>query len=195
MIMRALFLAIALTACGEDPAVEDPQEVITSVILTFTPVAGTPLVFEADDPDGDGGDPIVIDDVDLPAGMYTLDLAFENRLEDPPEDITEEVADEADQHQVFLTGSAVDGPAEDNPGAPLAHAYADADAGGLPVGLANTITATSGTGELTITLKHLPPIDGADVKIEGLADEVAAGGIGAIGGDADASVTFTVTVP
>jgi hypothetical protein len=196
MTMRKLLLSLVIAGCGGDPATPpDDQEVITTVILTFTPGVGSPIVFEADDPDGDGGDPIVIDPIELVPGPFSLDIAFANRLEDPAEDITEEVADEADQHQVFLTGTAVDGPAADNPGAPLVHAYDDTDSGGLPIGLANTVDASSGSGQLTVTLKHLPPIGNALVKTPTLAEEVAAGGLGAIGGDTDVNVTFPVNVP
>jgi hypothetical protein len=189
----ALLLATA-AACGSDDPPDDPGEVITTVILTFEPLASNPISFEADDPDGDGGDPPVIDPIVIAPGSYTLSLRFQNRLEDPAEEITDEIRDEADEHQVFFTGTAVDGPAANNPGAPLAHAYNDADADGNPIGLANTITATAGTGQLVVTLRHLPPVSGNKVKVAGLADQVKAGGLGAIGGDTDASVTFPVTV-
>ena len=35
-------------------------------------------------------------------------MRFLNELEDPAEDITEEVEDESDQHQVFFTGTAAE---------------------------------------------------------------------------------------
>jgi hypothetical protein len=198
-VLASLGLCASLSlvvACGDDgTGPEDPQEVITSVTLTFTPVGGgTAVVVEADDPDGDGGDPPVIDDLDLAAGAYTLAVTFENRLEDPPENITEEVADESDQHQVFFTGTGVDGPASDQPGAPLTHAYADTDANDLPVGLDNTITAAAGAGNLTVTLRHLPPINDVAQKTADLAEEVKANGFGSLAGDTDAAVTFPVTV-
>jgi hypothetical protein len=165
------------------------------VILTFTPAGGgAAVVAEFDDPDGDGGDPPTVDPVNLPGDTsYTLTVAFENRLESPAEDITAEVADESDQHQVFLTGSAVDGPASDEPTAPLTHTYDDEDANGLPIGLTNTIDATSGTGELVVTLRHMPPVNAEPVKTADTAADVAEGGFAAIGGNSDASVTFDVT--
>lgn len=188
-------LLSALAACGDPGDPLNEGEVITTVTLTFTPEGGgTPVIAEFDDPDGDGGDPPVVDAIELTAGTYTLGVGFENRLEDPPEDITVEVADESDAHQIFVTGTAVDGPASDQPGAPLAHAYADSDSNGLPIGLENSVTATAGTGELTVTLRHLPPVNDTAVKTADLAAEVKDGGFAAIGGETDAQVTFMVTV-
>jgi hypothetical protein len=193
--MKTLLLPVLLLApaCGDDPDVPDEQEVITTVILSFQPVGGAPLTFEFDDPDGDGGDPPIIDDIVLPAGTYTLAVGFENRLEDPPEDITEEIGDEADAHLVLFTGTAVVGPATDNLSGPLVHDYADLDANGLPIGLENQITASEGTGQLTVTLLHMPP-EMPPGKAADSVDLVRDGGIAAAGGSTDAQVTFEVTV-
>jgi hypothetical protein len=191
----AILVCALCLGCGDDGVDADDQEFITTVILTFTPAGGgAAVVAEFDDPDGDGGDAPTVDPIDLAAGDYTLDVGFENRLEDPAEVITEEIADEDDEHQVFLTGTAVDGPASVQAGAPLAHSYADADGEGNPIGLANTIIAAAGSGTLTVTLRHLPPVDGTAVKISGLAEMVASGGLGAIPGESDVSVSFDVTV-
>lgn len=187
----------AIAACGDDAADHgNENEVITTVTLTFTPEGGGTVVTAAfNDPDGDGGDPPTVDPIDLVAGAYTMTVTFENRLEDPPEDITAEVSDESDEHQIFFTGTAVTGPAGEQAGAPLTHAYSDTDANRLPVGLSNTITAAAGTGELTVTLRHLPPVNDVAVKTADLASQVAAGGFASIGGSTDAQVNFTVTVP
>ncbi len=188
---------LPLAGCPADDGTTDgnEEEVITTVRLTFTPAGGGAAVVAAfDDPDGDGGEPPVVDPIALAPGSYTLAVQFENGLEDPPEDITSEVADESDQHQLFFTGTAVDGPASDVPGAPLTHAYGDQDVNGLPIGLANDITATVGAGTLTVTLRHLPPISGIAAKVASLADDVAAGGLAALPGESDANVDFVVTV-
>ena len=195
----ALLLGASLvtsSACEDDHGEHEHEtEVITTVSLSFTPVAGgAPMTFSFDDPDGDGGDPPTIDSIELTEGDYTLAITFENRLEDPAEDITMEIADEDNEHQIFFTGSAIDGPANDNPGAPLTHAYDDMDMGGLPVGLDNTITAVPGSGDLTLTLRHLPPVNEEAVKLTGLAETVATDGFGAIGGENDVQVTLPVTI-
>lgn len=197
MRLTALFSLTLLAACGDDGGTINPAELITTVGLTFTPAGGGAAVTaEFDDADGDGGDPPTIDPIDLVDGTtYTLAVYFENRLEDPPEDITAEVEDESDQHMIFFTGTAVDGPASDNPGAPLTHTYDDQDANGLPIGLDNTIVAATGTGELTVTLRHMPPVNEEPAKTAETAAEVREGGFSAIGGSSDAQVEFVVTVP
>ena len=194
-------LALFQGGCGDDP-VDLPddgneEEVITTVTLTFTPVGGgDSIVATFDDPDGDGGDEPTLDDVALELGTtYNLQVDFENRLEDPAENITEEIADESDEHQLFFTGGAVAGPASDAETAFLAHAYADKDVNDLPVGLENTLTATDvGTGDFVVTLRHLPPENDQPVKVEGLEDMVKTDGFAAIGGDTDVQVNFEVTV-
>lgn len=187
--MKSLLALLPLaTACGLDSQTLNEQEVITSIILDFD---GTR--FEFNDPDGDGGEDPTIDPVVLAAGNYTLTVHFENRLEDPPEDITEEVNDESDQHLVLFTGSAVVGPATDNATGPLAQTYADEDINGLPVGLTNSIVATPGTGMMTVTLRHMPPEEPPE-KGEDTLDIVRIDGFDSIGGSTDARVIFDVTV-
>ena len=193
--MRTTLLSaiLLLAACGDDgPPGGNEGEVITSVILTFQD-GPSEESFEFDDPDGDGGDPPTIDPVNIPAGTYTVTVAFENRLESPPEDITAEVADESTEHQVFFTGTAVDGPASDQPGAPLTHSYTDLDDNDLPIGLTNQILAGSGTGELTVTLRHMPPVNDQPTKTADTAAMVRDGGFASIGGENDVQVTFMVT--
>ncbi len=200
MNITLLTISLSLAACGGDDDGGDgagnENEVITTVTLTFEPEGGGDAVTGAfNDPDGDGGGAPTVDSIALADGAtYTLTVSFENRLEDPAEDITQEVADESDEHQIFYTGSAVDGPASDQPEAPLTHTYGDEDANGLPIGLENTIVAAAGTGELTVTLRHLPPVNDAAVKTADLAQEVSDDGFGALGGSTDAQVDFDVTV-
>lgn len=191
------YLALAsllLAACGGGDQIDpNEQELITTVILTFEPAGGSALTFELNDGDGDGGDPPVVDDIVLSPGTYALTVQFQNRLEAPAEEITEEVADEADQHLVLFLGTAVVGPATSNASGPLAHAYADTDANGLPIGLANDITATAGTGTLNVVLRHMPPEEPPEKGADTL-EAVKAGGLDAIGGSSDVDVDFQVTV-
>lgn len=193
-----LLLAGALLAgCHDDHDHDNEHEVITTVTLELAPMGGGATVSASfDDPDGNGGAAPTIDPIVLAAGTtYTTTVRFLNKLEDPPEEITDEIRDEGDEHQVFFTGSAVNGPAADNPNAPLTHSYADTDTGGLPLGLTNTIAAAAaGTGQLQLTLRHLPPINNNPTKTAGLADQVKTGGFAAIGGENDVDVTFMVTV-
>jgi hypothetical protein len=120
-------------------------------------------------------------------------VQFQNRLESPPEEITEEVDEEHDVHLLLFTGSAVVGPATTNATGPLTHAYTDMDGNGLPVGLTNSIVASAGTGQLTVTLRHMPPEE-PPVKSSSTLMQVKSGGVDSIGGSTDAQVNFTVTV-
>lgn len=198
VLTAVLSATFALTGCFDVENPDDGEnegEVITRVALTFTPDGGGDAVVAAfADPENDGNP--TIDPITLENGTaYTLALTFENQLADPVEDITAEVAEEADEHQVFVYGSAVEGPATgDNAAAVVTHAYADEDDAGLPIGLENTITATAaGSGEFKVMLRHLPAEDGVAVKVAGLAEAFATDG-NAIAGDADVDVTFDLTV-
>ncbi len=192
---RTCIVLALVAACGDPGGGEDANELITRVELTFTPAGGgTAQTFRFDDDDGDGGFPGMSDPITLTAGMYELAVAFQNALEDPPEDITLEVRDEAIEHQVFFTGSSVIGPATANTVGPLTHSYADTDDNGLPIGLTSTIVASTGSGDLIVTLRHMPPEEPPEKSADSAAN-VATGGFSAIGGSSDAQVTFSVAVP
>ena len=161
------------------------HEVITTVQLSFAPQGGgTALDFTWADPENDSNP--VVDDIALTDGQdYAVTVEFHNELEDPAEDVTPDILELAEEHQIFFTGSAVDGPATGpNPDAILTHSYTDSDANGLPLGLENTIvTRNTGTGELTVTLRHLPPENGEPTKTDGMAQDVATAGFSNIPGD------------
>jgi hypothetical protein len=185
--MKALAtIIILLQACALPEGTLNDQEVITTVILQFGEAE-----FAFDDPDGDGGELPTIDPIVLAPGNYQLVVRFQNRLEDPPEEITEEVVDEADQHLLLFTGSAVVGPATANTTGPLQQTYADADANGLPIGLTNDVVVTPGEGMLTVTLRHMPP-ELPPEKSASTTAEARANGIDSIGGATDAQVSFSV---
>lgn len=195
-----LFVALlpVLGGCDDvkNPEEVNEEEVITTVVLDFTPSAGgDPLTFTWADVENDGDpviDPIALSD----AETYTLSVSFLNEMEDPAEDITLEVDAESDQHQVFFTGGAVESPATgENPSAVISQAYEDSDANGFPVGLESAVdTLATGAGTLTVTLRHLPPENDAAVKTGTLAEDAAAAGISALPGETDVSVDFELTV-
>lgn len=197
----ALPLLLGLAACddvseGDGHDHDHDHGALTRVELTFTPQGGGAAeTFVWADPEDDGSpeiDPITLAD----GTTYDLDLAFWNDLEDPPEEVTPEVLEDGTSHQVFFTGAAVQSPATGaQPGAILEQAYADSDDNGDPIGVANTVTALqTGTGVLTLTLRHMPPEDDTPVKTATAAEDVAAGGFNAIGGDNDLQVDFDLTV-
>lgn len=190
------FLALALGCDGPQNPVEDnEEELINRVELSFTSSAGDTFSAVWDDPLGDGNP--TTDGVELVSGeSYAVSVAFLNTLSDPPEDITEEILEEADEHQVFITGAAIVGPASQDSGAALVeHAYADADSDGLPLGLENTWDVIAeGDGDFTVTLRHLPVEDDQVSKLPDLAETVAQDGFGGIPGDTDVQVSFSLAV-
>lgn len=193
-----LALALAAGCTGvDDPHDHDHEnELVTTVELTFVPTAGDPLTFVWADLELDGS-PLVDDVVLAPDTDYSLEIAFLNEAGDESEDITAEVEEEADEHQVFLLGSAVEGPATGASATALfTHAYADEDGNGDPVGLVNDVqTRASGDAQtLRVVLQHLPAEDGVVVKESDLAEQVAASGLGALPGDSDADVEFAVSL-
>jgi hypothetical protein len=177
-----------------NPEETNAEELITTVVLELSDGSGSDPVMAVWEDLGSGA---TVDEVRLSDALdYSLSVRFLNALEEPAEEITEEVAAESGEHQVFFTGTAVRGPAS-NGGADtvLEHAYADADDAGLPVGLENSLgTLAVGAGTLEVTLRHLPVQDGVPTKTEGLAEAVAVEGFGAIGGESDVSVRFDVVV-
>ena len=83
--------SLALASCSDDGGDTNENEVITTVILNFKPATGSTLTATFNDPDGDGGAAPTIDPVNLTPGSYTVTVQFQNRLEDPLEEITDEV--------------------------------------------------------------------------------------------------------
>lgn len=170
---------------------------ITTVELVFTPQSGgQEEVFAWSQPGGEGSNEIYIDDIVLDDEVdYDLSIQFINDLEDPAEDITEEVREEDDEHQLFFTGTVIGGPASESDAPVVTQAYTDSDSEGLPVGMENTMTTDQvGSGELTVTLQHMPPENDQAVKVAGLAEEVASKGTSALPGSADFEIVFNIDV-
>ncbi|MCW5912445.1 MAG: hypothetical protein KIT62_15360 [Cyclobacteriaceae bacterium] len=155
------------SGCDKDPEPENIPEMITRVVLTFTPAGAAPIVAEANDPDGDGPQDIEIEPIVLNANTdYTLTIQLYNGLyepTDPEYNITEEVEEEGDEHQFFFGWSAglfTSPTGTGNIGAAGTVNYADEDAGGLPIGLTTTWTTGTATSDKSfrVILKHQPDI-------------------------------------
>jgi hypothetical protein len=144
-----LGIVVFLSSCKKaDPEPVNEQEKITRVTLTFTPQGGgANIVWSWSDPDGDGSGTFTTPN--LPANKtYAVSLGILNELANPDEDIAEEVAEEAEEHQLFYVVSG---------GANLSFAYKpdDKDDNNKPVGLETTATAgAASTGKLRVILKH-----------------------------------------
>ena len=170
-------LTLAMLGCSDDdttPEIINEDELITTVILTLTPDSGDQVVLTTIDLDGDGPDEPVTTVVGSFSEntQYQGAVQFLNETEDPAEDITQEVIEEADEHQVFYTISE---------GLNIQTTYEDQDTQGNPLGVQITLsTGTASEGSLTVTLRHEPvkPNDGLE----------------SAGGETDISTSFDVSV-
>lgn len=181
-LLAVLFISsFAFTSCSDDdhPEHVHEEEVITTVTIELTPTAGGDTVtLKSQDLDGDGPNAPVITGGTLAAGTtYNAVIKLENETESPAENITDEVASEADEHQFFYSANGITS----------TFAYAGAnDANGNPVGINFTVeTGASGTGSYTVTLRHEPNKSAAGVKD---------GDITNAGGETDVEVVFPITL-
>jgi len=172
-----LTATIVLAACGDSAtAPGGEQELITRVTLTLTPATGAPIVSFIDDPDGNGPQAPSAQSgaITLTRGAtYTGTVKFENRLVNPPEDITEEVEEEANEHRVYYTVT----------GAGITVTTLDTDPAGRPLGLRYRVVAgsTAGAGAMRVVLCHYDD----DPKVATSTS---------CQGDTDIDVTFNYTI-
>lgn len=164
LLIFSLISVATLLSCGDDdlPPLENEEEIIDKVTLTFTPTSGSPIVVTATDPDGEGVMDMSPDsEINLTSGIvYTLQLTFENTVEG--EDITEEVEEEGDEHMIFFafTSGIFSNPTGDgnmdNRTDPLN--YNDEDSNGNELGLSTSWTGGSAStgGNFRIVLMHQP---------------------------------------
>lgn len=172
-------LGVFITACDDnDPQPENPEELITTVRLDFVAEGTTEVIRqEFKDLDGDGGDDPVITTNPLDSSKtYSVTVTFLNEQKDPAEDITEEVKEEDEEHQVFYIISGLN----------LTHEYQDSDPSGNPLGVENSmVSGDLSTGTLTVILRHEP-----DKNAAGVSD----GDITNAGGETDVEVTFDLEI-
>jgi len=106
LLAASVFVSCGTDSSPDDPPIENEEEVITDIRLVFTNSDDDSDVVtaRAQDPDGDGVEELqVLDDIQLQAGVtYSLTFEIFNGLESPPEDIGEEIEEEADEHQIFF---------------------------------------------------------------------------------------------
>lgn len=178
-LTMAFVASLLFISCDDDDQPDDvhEEELITEIIVTLVPNGGgTTVTMTATDLDGEEGPNPPVYDVTGPlvSGVtYMGSIEFWNTTEDPAEDITEEVGEEADEHQVFYIPNGTLEVTVD---------YVDMDANNNPVGLDFTVNAgAASNGTLNVVLRHEPnkPNDGT------LADA---------GGSTDVDVTFDVEV-
>jgi hypothetical protein len=180
----ALASSFAFFSCEKDEVKPvNEEELITTVTAIYTPVGGgTAITLQYKDLDGDGAQAPVIS-VSGPFAQnktYKGTLTFKNESVSPAEDITTEIVEEGDEHQIFYQKT----------GTLNAFSYStiasDLDKNGKPIGLLSAFTTTgAASGDLKITLRHEPNKSAANV---------ANGVITNAGGSTDAEVTFPISV-
>ncbi len=177
LLFPLLLVALIFTGCSDDdpPTPVNEEEVITTMTVTLTPSGGgTTVTLNFEDLDGDGPNaPVVSVSGNLTAGTtYSGVVKVENKTETPAENITEEVLEEADEHQFFFTPAG---------GLNVSTTYSDQDGDGNPLGVEFALSANAASsGTLTVTLRHEPTKPNT--------------GISDAGGETDIEATFNVTV-
>ena len=173
-ILGGAFL-MSCSSDDNDPEPVNEEELITTMTVTLVPQGGgTTIILQSRDLDGDGPNPPEVTVSGNLAVNTTYDgvIVLLNETENPAENITQEVSEEAEEHQFIFTTT----------GAISTIDYSDADGNGNPVGIAFTLeTGDAGGATITITLRHEPtkPNDGT---------------LAGAGGETDIAQTFTVTV-
>jgi len=171
-------LLFFISSCEkEEPEIPNQEELITTVKYILVPENGGEQVeFVYRDLDGEGGnEPIVSNGILTSGTIYSGTITLLNETESPAEDISEEVKDEAAEHQFFFASSA-----------DIIVQYNDNDLDGNPVGLETLlITGDAGTGNLTIVLRHEP---------DKFAAGVSEGNVSNAGGETDVEVQFNATI-
>jgi hypothetical protein len=167
---------IGLTAfsCSKDEVPEEinEEELITTVEVALSSAEGNVnMVYRDLDADGPQTPTINVSGPLKSGVRYVGTITFLNESESPAEDVTEEVEDESDEHQVFFVAN----------GFSLNLEYLNNDGNGQPLGTEFAITPTTGSGTLTVILRHLP------TKPNNGNPDTA-------GGETDVLVTFSVNV-
>ncbi len=179
-------LASVVVSCKDDDndaddtrdLITEEQEVITTLTYTLTDVENNVVVFKFEDKDGPGGNnPVITGSGQLEENtVYTGSLEFLNESGEEIENVTEEIEELDEEHQVFFVSTTNNINVE----------YGDEDENGNPLGLVSEFTTTTaGSGRLTITLRHEPLKDA-----EGVKD----GDITNAEGETDIEVTFDFEV-
>ncbi len=137
----------------------ESQELITTVMLSFSDSnGGTQTVFFRD-LDGVGGNAPTIDTINLTFdnAPYTMNMMFLDESDSTDvEDITAEIREEANDHLVCFTPTT---------GA-LSITISDKDGNNLDLGLQSVWSLSdAGTGSVNIALKHQPEIKNGQCNI------------------------------
>jgi hypothetical protein len=183
----ALVAALTFSSCSNDddnpaPPVNE-EELITTITAIYTPVGGgTAVTLQYKDLDGEGANApvITVSGAFEKNKTYNGAVTFKNDSVNPTEDITPEIQEEGEEHQIFYQKTGTLNPFT------YGTAKNNFDKNGKPIGLQSVfVTTEAASGTLTITLRHEPNKSAANV---------AAGDITNAGGSTDAEVSFPISV-
>ena len=177
-LSTAIFASALIFSCSsDDDSTPEPvleEEVITTMTITLTADGQADVILQTQDLDGDGPNlPVVTVSGDLSENtMYSGSIVLLNETEDPAENITEEIEEEALEHQFFYTiGNGLNAETD----------YNDADSDGNPIGLDFVLSTNSvSSGSITFTLRHEPTKPNM--------------GIEDAGGETDIEATFDIAI-
>ena len=158
IIAPLIALILLFASCSDDPASVDTEgpgesELITRVTLELEELDAednpTGNVFTAvwEDADGPGGEDPTVQELELTNGTnYSGSIELLDTTDDPPEDITEEVKEEDEEHQFFYEFR----------GSGIQIERLDTDGNGFKLGLDFRVEVQSDAtnGDLNVTLLH-----------------------------------------
>lgn len=147
----SISFAMVLAGCADDPSPVNEEELITTVEIELTPLVGggNTVTLRYYDEDGIGSiSPVKTISGALAANReYTGVVTLLNESESPAEDITTEVAEEANDHLLCYVVTGLDVEIES----------IDSDDNARPIGLATLwSTGAASSGNVKITLRHQP---------------------------------------
>ncbi|WP_440881234.1 type 1 periplasmic binding fold superfamily protein [Tenacibaculum sp. C7A-26P2] len=183
-LLAILFIStLTFTACSDDdettPEPEHEEELITTMKIELTPESGNgTVIFTSTDLDGDGGEDPKIVAPNLAANTtYKGSITLLNENESPADNITDEVKEEAEEHQFFYIVKDLNS----------TFTYTgQKDANNNPIGIDFELkTGNAGTGSYTFILRHEP---------NKTADGVSNNDITNAGGETDIEAVFGVTI-
>lgn len=167
LLSLSLVATLLFSACSDDddaPQVINEEEEITTLKVFLTPQGGQEFeAFSYTNLDGGVTEPIVTESTLDANTVYTGRVQFLNENETPPENVTLEVVEEAEEHQVFFIPSA---------GLNVTTEYLDFDVNNAPLGVEfELVTTAASTGNMTFLLIHegdksTPEADGeTDIEV------------------------------
>lgn len=176
--LATVFFTILLASCSKDnetPEAVNEEELITTLKVTLvSAVDGDTIVLTTRDLDGDGpNEPVITVSSNLVAGVsYNGSIELLDETKSPADNITEEVEEEADEHQFFYTvGSGLD----------VTITATNLDSNGNFLGTEFLLTSNAASsGSLTFTLRHEPTKPNE--------------GLSSAGGETDIAATFSIIV-